>query len=101
LDQGIGAFEMEKEGKNIRYKYRCNEVNVDKRGSVTTDFMRAGHGEVQGLANHDVAGPKYTDNLQALRGWSMKVKYTSKWCTIFCDSYQDIRFEIFYADLKN
>ena len=98
-DEAIGAFEMEKSAENIRYKYRCNKVKASALAEVSTEFLRSGHGEVQGIVVHDVTSPKYVTNLQALRGWRMHTKYTSKWCTIFCDSFQDIKFDIFYSDL--
>jgi len=99
-NQAVGAFELERSGKTIRYKYRCNTIKASSVDVAKTEFVRTGHGEVEGLANIDIAGPKFESNLQALRGWRMHVKYTQQWCTIFCDNFQDLRFDIFYANLN-
>lgn len=101
VDEAIGAFQMEKSGKSIRFRYRCNKVKYASLKDRTTNWEKADFGQVQNLDVHQIHGLEYKNNLQAIRGWRMGTKYVNRWCTFMCDSYQYIRFEIFYTNLAN
>jgi hypothetical protein len=100
-DESIGAFVMEKSANNIRFKYRCNKTVNVSTGSRVTAWERIGEGQIYNLKEHYLFATKKEDTLNVLRGWKMSARYINKWCTVFCDNYQEIRFEIFYSTLKD
>lgn len=100
-DSSLNGFHMERNGDNIRFRYTCNRVKIKNSGSYSTDYVRSGRGEIQGLAVHEVKAPDTRYKNQAIRGFRLGVRYVNQWCTIFCPSYQDIRFTIDYFVLRN
>jgi len=100
-DEAIGAFQMEKSESKIRFRFRCNKVKYTNVKDRVTAWEKANFGEIDKLDVHQIYGPEYKNNLQAIRGWRMRTKYVNRWCTFTCDSFQFIKFEIFYSDLAN
>ena len=95
----IGAFRMEKSGNTIRFRYRCNKITPVSSSDRRTSWENSNFGEVQKLSIHSIYGSSLKSDNQVLRGWVMKTKYENRWCTLFCDSYHYIKFEIFYDTL--
>ncbi len=100
-DSALNGFQMERSGDSIRFRYNCNRVKYNSANYYTTDFVRSGLGEIQGLAVHEVKAPDTRFRTQALRGFRMGVKYVNQWCTFLCPNFQDIRFTISYVNLRN
>ena len=98
-DEAIGSFQMEKSGKKIRFRYRCNKIKAGTPKTKTTKWEKAGLGEVQNLDVQTIAGDDYKQNSEVLRGWIMRTKYVNRWCNIMCDATQYIRFETIYSKL--
>ena len=98
-DEAIGAFQMQSSGKDIRFRYRCNKIKRASGGDIVSRWEKANLGEVQNLKVQIIAGIGYKHNLEALRGWRLRTKYVYRWCTFMCDTWQYIRFEIFYSNL--
>ena len=100
-DSAINGFQMEQNGNYIRFRYVCNRVKYNSMSSYTTDFVRSGTGESHGLSAQEVKAPEIRYNLQALQGFKLAVRYSTRWCTFLCSDYQDIRFTINYIVLRN
>lgn len=101
IDQGIGAFQMEVTNNNtaIRFRYRCNDIDYKAQMNRTTIWRNTNFGEVQNLDVHEIFGFEKNSDIVVLRGWAMRTKYIYRWCTVFCDSYHLIKFEIFFQSL--
>ncbi len=100
-DSALNGFQMERSGDNIRFRYTCNRVKMNSTGSYTTDFLRSGVGEIQGLAVHEVRALDTRFRTQAIQGFRMGVRYVNQWCTILCSSFKDIRFTVNYVIMRN
>jgi hypothetical protein len=100
VDQAIGAFQMEIKSSQIRFKYRCNTIQSASLSIRNTAYENVNFGEIQNLDVHPIFGSDRKSVDQVLRGWRMRTKYQNRWCTVFCENYQFIKFEIIYYKLK-
>jgi hypothetical protein len=100
-DESIGAWRMEKSGNNIRFKYRCNKTINVSNGSRVTNWERIGEGQIQNLKEHYLFAKSKEDTLNVLRGWKMSARYVSKWCTVMCDDFQEVKFDIFFNTMRD
>merc|ERR1712032_1384145 len=83
-DEAVGAFRMDVSGNNIRFRYRCNKT------------LNTGNHQ-----RHYIFGTSKEATYSVIRGWKMHTKYVNQWCTFMCDSFQDIKFDIYYQSLRS
>lgn len=100
-DAALNSFQLVNSGDKVRFIYKCNKVKYNWASIAYTSYFRSGTGEVQGLSVVEVKCPNIYENLQAIQGFKMNVKYSTRWCTFLCSDFQDIQFQINYVSLGN
>lgn len=96
-DESMGAFNMERSGNYIRFKYRCNKTTNSYNRSKLGAWFDCDRGQMYYLYRMGVIAPMKHDGLNVLRGWGISTSYYKKWFT----SYQKLRFNIYYNTLRN